>query len=226
VAPWLCLLLAHLIADFILQPYELVRLKSRSIGLLIHAGIHAGVTAALVVPLSPRGWQIAGLVGLIHYLIDYGKVRAGFATGPASLAAFVLDQVAHLAALAVVLMIAGVPWGAEWAFASPQLTAAMFYGIPYVAVTFAGAIILYQLALAYGTRSRPEELLAPGPRLAGYVERGVVLTVLLFAGAAAWWVVAAWYAVRVALARARRGSVVEVASSLTLTIVLGALFRS
>jgi hypothetical protein len=226
VSPWLCLVLAHLIADFILQPYELVRLKTRAVGLLIHAGIHAGVTAALVVPLSPRGWPIAGLVGVIHYVIDYGKVRAGFATGPASLAAFVFDQLAHLAALAVVLVVAGVSWRAEWAFTSPQLTAAMFYGIPYVAVTFAGAIALYQFALAYGTRSRPEELLAPLPRLAGYVERGAVLTALLFAGAAGWWLVAAWYAARVALARARRGNLVEIAGGLVMTLALGILFRA
>lgn len=226
MSPWLWLLLAHLIADFILQPYELVRMKARSAGQLIHAGIHAAVTAALVVPLSVRGWTVAGLVGVVHFGIDRVKVRAGYATGPASFAAFALDQAVHLAALALVLAVAGVPWGAQWAFASPQLTAAVFYGIPYVAVTFAGAIVLYQLAVAYGTRSRPEDLLAPGPRLAGYVERGTVLTVLLFGGPGAWWVVAAWYLARVALARGRRGRLAEIGGNLTMTLVFGLLFRS
>ncbi|MDQ7858820.1 MAG: DUF3307 domain-containing protein [Armatimonadota bacterium] len=226
MSPWLCLLLAHLIADFILQPYELVRLKTRSAGQMIHAGIHAAVTAALIVPLSARGWTIAALVGVVHYGIDYIKVRAGYATGPASFAAFTLDQAVHLAALALVLLIAGVPWDAQWAFASAQLTAAMFYGIPYVAVTFAGAIVLYQLAVAYRTRSRPEDLLAPLPRLAGYLERGGVLTVLLFGGPGAWWLVAAWYLARVVLARGRRGRLAEIGGNLAMTLAFGLLFRS
>jgi len=36
LSAWLYLVLAHLVADFLLQPYELVKLKNRPLGLTIH----------------------------------------------------------------------------------------------------------------------------------------------------------------------------------------------
>lgn len=53
MSPWLCLLLAHLVADFVLQPHELVKLKQQPVGLVVDAGIHtalAGTLAALFLP--------------------------------------------------------------------------------------------------------------------------------------------------------------------------------
>ena len=49
MSPWLYLVLAHVVADFVLQPYELVKLKQRPIGLWIHSAIHGLLAAAVIV---------------------------------------------------------------------------------------------------------------------------------------------------------------------------------
>ncbi|MDR7420308.1 MAG: DUF3307 domain-containing protein [Armatimonadota bacterium] len=221
---FLYLLLAHLVADFVLQPYELVRLKTRPIGLLIHVAIHSVLTAVLVAPFMP-GWPwIVPMLGAVHYVIDYAKVSSRATDGPASFVVFVADQLAHLAVLAVIAALAGIPLRTTVSLGPPALSAALYYAVPYVSVTFAGAVVLYQLAHAYRTRPAPEELLMPGPRVAGYVERGLLLTGFLFLTPVFWWIGAVWYALRFGLSRGK-GRWVETAASLLLTAGLALLFR-
>lgn len=83
--------------------------------------------------------------------------------------------------------------------------------------------MLYQLALAYGTRPRPEDLLSPRLRVAGYMERGLVLTLLLFLAPAFWAVAAVWYAVRLGMDRGCPGGWAETVGSLVLVMAL--IFR-
>jgi hypothetical protein len=101
----------------------------------------------------------------------------------------------------------------------------LYYAIPYVTVTFAGAVLAYQVALAYATRPDPEDLLRPQLRAAGYLERGVLLTVVLFLAPLAWTVAAAWYAGRFTWLRRSPGAMVETAAGLALTVAVGMLFR-
>lgn len=225
MSAWLYLVLAHLVADFVLQPYPLVKLKERPAGLALHAAIHGLITAAVAVPLLPRGWLLAGLVTVMHYAIDHAKGRSGLTRGPVSLVVFFLDQAVHLTALAGVVLAAGLPLRGEPGAAPPELAAVLYYAIPYIAVTFAGAITLYQLAVAYGTRPRPEELLMPIARIAGYAERGTLLTLVLFTAPVFWALAALWCGVRFVLARGRAGRLAEAAGSLALTLVFGLLFR-
>jgi hypothetical protein len=225
VSLWLYLVLVHLIADFILQPYPLVRLKHRPLGLGIHAAIHAGLTALVLGPLIDRWWVVTLLVGVLHYVVDLAKIRSGYARGPASLAAFLLDQAVHLAALALVIPAAGVRAGADFTIGSPAVTAVLFYSIPYVTATFAGAILTYQVALAYQTRPEPEDLLRPRLRSLGYLERGILLTMMLFFAPILWVAAVAWYAGRLALLGRRRWVMLEVAAGGVLTVTLGLLFR-
>lgn len=222
---FLYLLLAHLVADFVLQPYELVKLKARPVGLAIHAGIYGALTALVAAPLFPR-WPVVVLaLTAAHYLVDRVKVRSHLIHGPASFVVFLADQAAHLIALAAVAGLAGLPRDASLTLGTPAVTGVLYYAVPYVTATFAGAILLYQLALAYRTRRRPEDLLSPGPRVAGYAERGLILTGVLFLAPAFWAVVAAWYAVRLMAGRHQPGRWIEVAASGLVTLPLGVLFR-
>lgn len=225
MSPWLYLVLAHVVADFVLQPYELVKLKQRPIGLWIHSAIHGLLVALVLIPLSPRWWLAALFVAVAHYPIDRAKVRVGFNDGPASLAAFLVDQVIHLLVLAAAVALAGLPLRGEVVIGSDVVSAIFYYAVPYVTATFAAAIVLYQLALAYATRSNPGGLLAPGARVAGYAERGVVLTLLLFAAPVFWWAAAAWYALRLGMARGDRRRWAEIAADLVMTGALGLAFR-
>jgi hypothetical protein len=217
--------LAHLVADFVLQPYELVKLKERPIGLGIHSGIHTLLMAMIAAPFLPRWWIIVPLIGVIHYLIDEVKVKLGYHDGPVSFIVFLADQAVHFGVLAVAVALSGLAFGADIAFGPPGLTAILYYAVPYVTVTFAGAIMLFQLAVAYHTRSNPGDLLAPGLRVAGYAERGLTLTAVLFLGPVFWWIAALWFGGRLVANRHRLGRWGEIAGGLALTLALGFLFR-
>lgn len=225
LSPWLYLLLAHLLADFVFQPYELVRLKERPIGLGIHAAIHGILTAIVAVPLLPRWWIAVPALAAVHYVIDTVKGKIGFADGPASFVVFLADQAAHLGALAAGVVLGGVPIGAKISFGPPALTAALYHAVAYIAVTFAGAIVVYQLALAYHTRSSPGDLLSLRMRAAGYAERGLALTAILFLAPAFWSIAAVWYGVRLFASRHRAGRWIEIGGSLAMVLVFGLFFR-
>jgi len=217
--------LAHLIADFILQPYALVLLKRRPVGLAIHSGIHVLVTAVIAAPFLPRWWIVLPLSAFIHYAIDRWKVSSRQTTGLPSLALFLLDQVLHLGALALVVLIAGLPLGRPVDYGSDGLVSAMYYAVPYVAATFAGAILIYQMAVALRTRPNPDELLSPGPRTAGLARRALALSLVLFT-VPLWWAVGAIpFAVTWARAGRGRGRLLEEASGFGFAVALGLLFR-
>jgi len=202
-----------------------VRLKRRPVGLAVHTLIHAVVTALVVAPILPRWWVIIPGLSVVHYVVDGLKVRHGPARGPASLAAFFLDQLVHLNILAAAVLLAGLPLDVPVASGPPALVAMLYYAVPYVTVTFAGAIIVYQVALALETRADPTELLQPLPRVLGMFERLVTLTIVLFLPALWWWVGAVAAVVQAGTNHRQPRRWIEPATGLLLALGLGLLFR-
>lgn len=100
------LLIAHLIADFLLQPGAWVKDKNekgiKSLKLFFHVLV---VTALSVVfTLDYFSWQIPVLIFLFHYLIDLAKIY--FMPHKVNqLVWFLLDQVVHILAIALVVAI-------------------------------------------------------------------------------------------------------------------------
>lgn len=96
------LLLAHILADFYLQPYPWimckVKHKEKSIGLLKHMSVHIVLTSiALMLALQVLSAQIfiaLGIIIITHYAIDIWKTYMGF-----TFQYFVLDQLGHLIVL-------------------------------------------------------------------------------------------------------------------------------
>lgn len=92
--------LAHLVADFLLQPKWLVGWKEKSgRGIAVHGAIHA---LALFAVLAPRRFDVFTLIlgiALAHGLIDAVKIRWQKKAAAFDLF-FVVDQLAHLAVLA------------------------------------------------------------------------------------------------------------------------------
>lgn len=93
---FLALWLAHLLADFPLQTNRIFRLKIASnAGLALHVSIHLLMTALLV--RQPASYLSLFLVlGTVHFLIDWTKLRL---PGDPQWPGFLLDQLAHLVSL-------------------------------------------------------------------------------------------------------------------------------
>jgi hypothetical protein len=98
------LLLAHLLADFPLQPYALVRRKSNPIALLSHLLIQLVVMMILLWPLTLI--KLAVLLGIVgfHGLLDRLKVRSTRRLGLSDVSAYFIDQALH------VLSLVGAAW--------------------------------------------------------------------------------------------------------------------
>lgn len=134
-------LLAHLVADFILQPYILVKRKNRLDGLAIHCGIVLACMALL--PLLDRRaldlWPAMLAITAAHFAADWWKVRHGHRIPGPPIGPFLLDQVIHLTTLAVVLSVM-VPPGQLWLLQGSPAAYPAIIASAYVVAAFAAPI--------------------------------------------------------------------------------------
>jgi hypothetical protein len=98
---FLCLLLAHLVADFVLQTSASCKSKVEKHWRSVHHYIHAGIVFALswLVSFDLRFWWCALIIGGLHLCIDVWKSYQ-----KENVTWFSLDQLLHL------LVLAGVAW--------------------------------------------------------------------------------------------------------------------
>lgn len=156
-------LLAHLIADFVLQPYWLVIRKQQWDGLLIHGGIVLVCMLALplIDPATLALWPVIIGITAVHIAADRGKVRYGHRTPGPPIVPFLLDQVIHIVTLAAVLSLA-LPADQVWALAASPMAPLAIYGAAYITAAFATPIAVMiwldphfsNAALAGGARLR------------------------------------------------------------------------
>jgi len=166
------LLLAHLLADFPLQPRWLVEAKQRLGGLVLHASIHL-LTMLLLV--GEARWALLRpliSLALVHFLIDLGKYRLavsrpGWVTLP-----YLVDQAVHVLTLLGAARWIGVlvdpPAAQPW----------MIYAIGYLGVTHVWFVTERMLTWP---DKRYQRVLDQGlwPRM---VARALMLTTLLLLG--------------------------------------------
>lgn len=101
---FLVLSLAHLLADFPLQTNRIFRLKIASnLGLALHVFIHV-LMVVMLTKQPDRHLDLLLVLAAAHYVTDWIKVRF---PGDPQWPGFVLDQLAHLAA--IVLLSAWQP---------------------------------------------------------------------------------------------------------------------
>ncbi|HBB02363.1 MAG: hypothetical protein US89_C0010G0014 [Candidatus Peregrinibacteria bacterium GW2011_GWF2_38_29] len=103
----LYLILAHLIADFMLQPSKLVKWKSESVyGVIAHAGIHVIITLLLILPyLNFATVGVVILLGVVHGFIDRTKIDISLKSDSDKFVRyFILDQLVHF----VIIILAGL----------------------------------------------------------------------------------------------------------------------
>jgi len=103
-------LLAHLIADFLLQPKKLIEWKYKSWkGTAMHAFIHLLVMIVIVLPVaySINGFVAILLLAASHFLIDLSKIEyQGRWKG--YFLSFVVDQIVHLTFILLAAFFAGI----------------------------------------------------------------------------------------------------------------------
>ena len=96
------LLFAHLLGDFPLQTNRIFRLKLKGHkGLALHTTIHVVVTAVLIQNFW-QYWPILLLLGAIHYLTDWIKIRY---SGRLLTPGFILDQFSHVFTLFLISLL-------------------------------------------------------------------------------------------------------------------------
>jgi len=177
------LLLVHLLGDFPCQPYPLIRWKIASLsGLLVHVAIQTALTLPVMIWAVPRWpWWLTALA-LSHFLIDWAKVR-WTRGGWIELAAFFLDQAAHISILWIIVRFSGAQL-----VLSGGAAEAVRVAVAFIAAVYAGSVVVF---LADAARRHPSAGFAPIPpreRSRGMVERAIVVAAFLVLPSAALWV--------------------------------------
>ncbi|MFA5160117.1 MAG: DUF3307 domain-containing protein [Candidatus Omnitrophota bacterium] len=184
---FLKLILAHLIADFILQPEELYQLKIRSfLGQLFHVLIHGLVSLMLLYPYlnTPQIWLfVAGLV-LVHLVQDLIKYSVTKKNPANTFVYFMTDQLCHVLVISTIFFlpvsheVRGFP-------DSPRLD--MLYrmdiwtldAIFFIILTFAGSYILNAFTKSYLKEHSPLYLISSLEIVHAILERSLIAWILL-----------------------------------------------
>lgn len=180
----LLLLSAHFIGDFYLQPDRWISDRHargvRAVALYKHSAIH-GALAWLAISLAGFDWpQALGwalFISISHWLIDWTKA------GHTSITAFVLDQAAHLAIVAVVVILLLPVTQSDWQLALTWLRSdkVLLYVLGYLVVLQPASIMIAQLLARHTAvlASTDGQSLGAAGRWIGYVERVLALSFIL-----------------------------------------------
>ena len=172
-------LLAHLVADFVLQPYWLVIRKRRWDGLLMHGGIV--LACMLLLPLADAStlalWPAMLGITAVHIVADRLKVRYGDRIPGPPIGPFLLDQVIHVTTLGVALSLA-LPAGQVWTLdASPAAHMALVASAYILAACATPIGVMIWLDPAFTNAA-----LSGGARLRGLLAGAAVVSLTLFGG--------------------------------------------
>lgn len=148
---FLCLLLAHLVADFGLQTSASCKSKAENHWRSVHQYIHAGIVFALswLVSFDLRFWWGALIIGILHLCIDVWKSYQ-----KEDVVWFSLDQLLHLLVLSGVAMI----WSAMYEWHVPfRLEARWVAAAIAILICWKPANIFIKLVLKHFSVNMPQE---------------------------------------------------------------------
>jgi hypothetical protein len=184
---FLKLILAHLIADFILQFEELYRLKVRSfLGQLLHVLIHGLVSLALLYPYlnEPVVWAFAAGIVVIHLAQDLLKYSFTKKTPANTFIYFMTDQLFHILVISVIFLL---PVSREVrGFPDSPLLDTLYRtdywtlgAIFFITLTFAGSYILNAFTKSYLKGHAPLYLISSPEIAHALLERSLIAWILL-----------------------------------------------
>lgn len=164
-------LLAHLLGDFVFQPYEWVKDKEKkgykSPKLYLHLAIHA-LLLATVLFFDITYWLGFLLILISHYGIDLIKIYLTNKKNHRML--FFLDQILHLISLALISQMYE-PMKTDWQFLGSAEVGYLVLAL--VMVTFVGAILIKVIISPWSpkTEEKDGDSLAKAGRYIGMLER-------------------------------------------------------
>jgi len=177
------MILAHLLGDYVFQTDRIAMWKARSLwGVLVHGGIVTLFTMLCALIISPAWWPYVLLIGIIHIIIDAGKLPIGKTDPTTALWGFLLDQALHM--LVIVLTIYRTGWLGEraaetalgtWLQAQNRLS----YLTAYIGPSMLAWMLTHFVVKGCGalSKSLPGR---PGERYVGTLERMLIATAVLF----------------------------------------------
>lgn len=172
IATFAALLLAHVVADFLLQSDRMVATK-RAPGTLFLHGIIVLITAQIALG-RVDAWEPLALA-IVHIAIDIVKAYAL----PTRLWAYLTDQAAHIATIAALAafspaLFANGAWAPlEWMPALMALTAGL------ILATVAGGHAVALLVAPWANETELPKGLTNGGRLIGLLERGIIFLLII-----------------------------------------------
>jgi hypothetical protein len=176
------MLLAHIVADYVLQWDGLARWKSERLsGVIVHGGIVLVVTWLLSLPYTREWWPYALLIGLTHTLIDALRTRVGRVSGRTALGLFLLDQALHLAIILAMLSLSGYLVQGQIVEAvvhQAQDVRLLTFLIGYTFITMPAGIIVRFLVQGL-VASTEAEALPSTNKYIGILERGLMTTLVI-----------------------------------------------
>lgn len=171
-------LFAHLVADFVLQPYWLVVRKRYWHGLAIHGGLV--LVCMLALGLIDRAvlalWPAMLGITAVHVAADWWKVHRADRVLKPAIVPFLLDQGIHVATLIGMISLA-LPQRAIWAISTAHVDLVV-YGAAYIVAGLAVPIGI----MVWRDPSFAHAALAPTARLRSFVIGAAGISLVLFAG--------------------------------------------
>lgn len=163
------LLLAHALADFVLQPAGMAGAKHRPMVLLSHGAVVLASAIAATGSLHPALLALAAL----HMATDYAKARFG-----RGFSGFVADQAVHLATLLAIAATAPALWATGLWVDLPQLAALFALAAGAIVAIRAGGFAIGQLMQPWAAAIALDGL-PGGGRAIGHLERGLIFLMVL-----------------------------------------------
>jgi len=185
----LAMLLAHLFGDYIFQWDNLSLWKSKRMsGVLLHGLIVTTVTLLFALLIDPSWWPWAILIGVTHTTIDALELpvrrrMASQQTGKGPLLLFVVDQTAHLTIIALALIWSGyleAPNFADGFIAATYDNKLLAFALGYAFLTMPAWILIRFAICGLMTGTAPDFSMPLGGKYLSMLERGLILTFVLF----------------------------------------------
>ncbi len=167
------LILAHFIADYPLQPNRLVQAKQSLSGLALHVSIHFMVMMIISGKAMMVVWPYLLLLTLIHFGIDFGKVKLSQYKPTWVTIPYLVDQLFHL--LSILQISMWIDQNSEITNLLPISRTWAIYAIGYLLVSYVWFIT--ERIISYQNKLYQKEMITQlWPRL---IARLVLLTIFL-----------------------------------------------